>query len=238
MEIRCYLAMTAQEMQTQTTLPPYPGWMACHFSCYGTGLSNLPGFLPPESMLIVNDRTPICGHDPTLIKDQLTQLCEAHSPSRILLDLQRPGQAQTDTLVNTLLEGLPCPIGVSEAYAEGRSCPVFVAPCPLCTPLEKHLAPWQGREVWLDIAMQAQAVTINRLGSHPGGAILEELPEPVFTDETLCCRYHMQVSDDRVIFHLERREPELKMLLEQAKNAGVSCAVGLYQQLGGAAVLS
>lgn len=238
MEIRCYLAMTAQEMQTQTTLPPYPGWMACHFSSYGTGLSNLPGFLPPESMLIVNDRTPICGHDPTLIKDQLTQLCEAHSPSRILLDLQRPAQPQTEALAQALSEGLPCPVGISETYAHTCGAPVFLSPCPLCTPLEKHIAPWLGRELWLDIAMQAQAVTIDRLGSHPGGAILEELPEPVFTDETLCCRYHMQVVEARVVFHLERKENELKMLLRQAESAGIRCAVGLYQQLGNTGLLS
>lgn len=231
MGIHCYLAMTAAEIHNCQPLPKNPGWMACHFSSYGTGLSNLPRQLPPGAMIILNDRTPIHGHDPVQIKEQLLELCAAFSPSRILLDLQRQSQPQTETLVGVLTKDLPCPVGVSEAYAHACDGAVFVSPCPVCTPLEKHFAPWNGRELWLDMALQSQSVIIDQAGSHRCDEILEELPEPVFTDPALCCRYHMEVLEDRVIFHLQRGKTELEMLLQQAEALGVTCAVGLYQQL-------
>ena len=47
MAIRPFLAMTAAEIRGTETLPPKTAWMACHFSPYSTGLSNLPKDLPP-----------------------------------------------------------------------------------------------------------------------------------------------------------------------------------------------
>ena len=52
MAIRPFLAMTAAEIQGTETLPPKTAWMACHFSPYSTGLSNLPKALPPGLSLI------------------------------------------------------------------------------------------------------------------------------------------------------------------------------------------
>ena len=66
-----YLAMTPAEFNSVSQPPPDFAYMACHFSPYGTGLGNLPTVLPPESLLILNDRTPIHGHDPQRIFDQL-----------------------------------------------------------------------------------------------------------------------------------------------------------------------
>lgn len=232
MGIRCYLAMTAQEMSGCGQMPEHPGWMACHFSCYGTGLSNLPRSLPAGSMVILNDRTPIQGHDPAQILEQLHTVCDTWKPECVLLDLQRAGEPQLQKLANTLTGQLPCPVGVSEAYAGDCGDAVFISPCPLCTPLKEHLAPWQGREVWLDIAMQAQIVTVDTNGSHPADVPFCQLTEPVFTDEELCCRYHMELLEDRVLFHLHRGRDELRGLLQQADALGVTCAVGLFQQLG------
>ena len=42
MAIRQYLAMTAAEMTQAGSLPRHAAWMACHFSPYSTGLTNLP----------------------------------------------------------------------------------------------------------------------------------------------------------------------------------------------------
>ena len=68
-----YLAMTAAEMMGNA--PPAEGvaWMACHFSPYSTGLCNLPHALPPGSLLILNDRTPIHGHDASRVCRELSQ---------------------------------------------------------------------------------------------------------------------------------------------------------------------
>ena len=58
MAIAPFLAMTAAEMQNSSQLPPKIAWMACHFSPYGLGLSNLPKELPSDSLLMVDDITP------------------------------------------------------------------------------------------------------------------------------------------------------------------------------------
>ena len=52
MAMDVFLAMTAAEICGNRNLPANLGWMACHFSPYGTGLSNLPKQLPPSSLLI------------------------------------------------------------------------------------------------------------------------------------------------------------------------------------------
>lgn len=73
MEIPLFLAMTAAEFRIAAEIPAHPAWMACHFSAYGTGISNLPRELPAGAMLMLNDRTPICGHDP---EDVAKPLCD------------------------------------------------------------------------------------------------------------------------------------------------------------------
>lgn len=232
MAIRCYLAMTAGEFSAAERLPAHLGWMACHFSCYGTGLSNLPAALPPGSLVTINDRTPVHGHDPVRLTEQLTELTERLKVSCFLLDFQRPGSAETARIVRALTEGLPCPVGVSEVYARESDCAVFLPPCPLRVTLDAHLAPWKGRAIWLDAALEAETVTVDKKGSRFEGASPEALPEPVFMDEALCCRYHTEVQQDRVIFHLLRDREMLAALLEKAEQLGVTQAVGLYQQLG------
>ena len=64
MAIAPFLAMTGAEMRNNSVLPDKIAWMACHFSPYGTGLSNLPKNLPAGSLLMVDDITPPHGHDP------------------------------------------------------------------------------------------------------------------------------------------------------------------------------
>ena len=86
-----YLAMTPAEFNSVSQPPPDFAYMACHFSPYGTGLGNLPTVLPPKSLLILNDRTPIKGHDPDLVLETIEQLTENSPCDGLLLDFQRPG---------------------------------------------------------------------------------------------------------------------------------------------------
>lgn len=79
MALPIYLAMTPWEMEHRE-LPPRCGWMACHFSPYGQGLSNLPRVLPADSLVIVNDRIPPWGHDPKLMAQQLQEVIDTLSP--------------------------------------------------------------------------------------------------------------------------------------------------------------
>ena len=232
MALRCYLAMTAAEFQGVDVLPPHPGWMACHFSCYGLGLSNLPKVLPEGAMVIVNDRTPVNQHNPEVILQQLLALIDALHPSCFLLDFQRPAQPQAAEITRVLTEKLPCPVGVSQLYAEDLNCPVFLSPPPLHKPLKEYLQPWQGRPIWLEAALTAQTVTVTKDGSCFEPVQYTCLPEPSFCDDELYCRYHIDCQPDAATFTLQRDQALLETMLEEAETLGVELAVGLYQQLG------
>ncbi len=232
MGLQPYLAMTAAEFHAAATLPSHPGWMACHFSCYGLGLSNMPASLPEGAMIIVNDRTPVNMHDPQIILSQLLELTDKYKPGCILLDFQRPDQSQTAQIARTLCESLPCPVGVSEPYAKDLDCPIFLPPPPVQMPLKDYLKPWNGRQIWLETALVTETVTVTEDGSKFEAAQLTTLPEPHFTDENLHCNYHIECKPDAAVFTLMRNEAQLSALLEEAESLGVSLAVGLYQQLG------
>ena len=88
MALPLYLALTAAEFQNCSSLPEHAAWMACHYSPYGLGLSNIPKDLPQGSMLILNDRTPPCRHDPELIARQLGEIAERFQCGGVLLDFQ------------------------------------------------------------------------------------------------------------------------------------------------------
>ena len=159
-----YLAMTAAEFHTDSPLPCPTAWMACHFSPYGTALSNLPSALPKGSLLILNDRTPVFGHNPERIAQQLAETAEQFECSGILLDFQRPDEDRTGSIAEAIA-ALPYPVAVTPQYAEKLDCAVFLPPPPMTTPLKTHLAPWQGRKIWLEAAMEKQCVRVDKTGS-------------------------------------------------------------------------
>ena len=171
MAIRPFLAMTAAEIRGTETLLPKTAWMACHFSPYSTGLSNLPKALPPGSMVILDDITPIHRHDSETIAAQLRPRLDALKCSGVLLDFQRPGYEEAELLAERLSEALPCPVGVSALYGRGLNCPVFLPPAPLDVSLANYLAPWNSREIWLELALDGEIITLT-----PAGATTAPLP--------------------------------------------------------------
>ena len=231
MAIRPFLAMTAAEMRNCTTLPPKTAWMACHFSPYGLGLSNLPRFLPPHSLLTVDDITPLGGHDPEAITRQLTFLAESFALSGILLDLQRPGYEEAGELVSYLSRSLPCPVAVSEAYAAGRDAPVFLSPVPPSVPVREYLLPWTDREIWLDVSAWGEILTLTEEGCRSMPLPPWELPGEGFTEPDLHCRYNIIIKESAAQFTLWRTEEDLASLLAEVETLGVTNAVGLYQEL-------
>ncbi len=229
MAIPLYLAMTAAEFSTCTALPEKIAWMACHFSAYGTSVSNLPRTLPEGSLLILNDRTPVHGHDPHRIADALAQAAAELKCSGVLLDFQRPGCEETAKIAKAL-QALPCPVCVSECYAQALPCPVFLPPVPPHRPISEHLAPWAGREIWLEAALEGEELTLTESGCHissPGVPI----QNPEHTDEALFCRYRIAVEERCARFFLYRSRDDLAALLDAAGKLGVSRAVGLWQEL-------
>ncbi len=233
MGLQRYLAMTAAEFSTTCPFPKHPAWMACHFSCYASGLSNLPTSLPEGSMVIVNDRTPPHGHDPVLIAEQLCRLQQELNISYFLLDFQRPDDVETKNLVSVLVSQLVGPVGVTEQYAKDLQCPVFVSAPPPHKGLKEHLGPWSGREIWLEAALETEKAVVTPQGCQFEVLSEGSLTEPVFTDHTLHCRYHTQISDAQAVFTMQRQKEELLSLLEEAQALGVELTVGLYQQLAG-----
>lgn len=229
MGIPVYLAMTAAEIASAPTLPEHPAYMACHFSPYGSGLSNLPDTLPAGSMLILNDRTPISGHNPQLIAGQLAELCQVLAFDAILLDFQRPGEPQTAALCKLLTEKPAIPVGVSDLYARELDCPVFVSPVPPDIDPKEHLAPWRGRELWLDAAISNCRITVSGSSSVCDLLPWEPLPADALYHDLLHCRYTIQCGTDAE-FHLSRGPDEVTGLLEAAKSFGVTRAIGLYQE--------
>ena len=227
MEIPLYLAMTAAEFSSYDPLPQHPAWMSCRFSSSGNGLCNLPSTLPEGTLLILDDQTPPAGHDAFLIRRQLEEILNSHRCAGLLLDFQRPDSMETAEIAKTLL-ALPCPVCVSHLYAEELFCPIFVPPCPLTIPIEQHLAPWQGREIWLEVALDRADYRIHKNGCQIRPASQEALP---FYDEKLFCHYGIRIEPEQILFTLERKRTDLDILLASAAACGVTRTVGLFQEL-------
>lgn len=230
MAIPMFLAMTGTEMQEIHKNPTNTAWMACHFSPYGTGLSNRPDTLPPQAMLILNDRTPVCGHDPALIAQQLTECVTDLDCRAVLLDFQRKGEPETAAIVDTIVQTCPCPVAVSDGYAENLNCPVFLPPVPPNIPLAEHLAPWKGREIWLEIALDGLEITVTSDGTHTTALSLPQPGMPVHREATLHCHYDMTIGEDFIRFQLFRTPEDVDALIKDAERFGVTHTVGLYQE--------
>lgn len=231
MPLPVYLAMTAAQFQQKMPLPSHPAWMACHFSCYGTGLSNCPEKLPHNTLLILNDRTPIWEHDPKVIVDQLQLIAERNKIPGILLDFQRQGIPQTAAVAKAVVEELSCPVAATESYAADLDCPVFLSPPPLHCPLKAYLEPWAGRQIWLEAALDCQQMTVTREGCVISSVFPHQPSDTGFLEENLFCRYTIKVEEEKIVFTLYRTPETLKSLLSEAEKLGVLLAVGLYQEL-------
>jgi hypothetical protein len=230
MAIVLYSAMTAAEFR-QNPAPAFPiAWMACHFSPYGTGLSNLPEALPKGSMLILNDRTPVFGHDPQRVAEQLEERAAQLECDGILLDFQRPAHPQVQAIA-AAVAALPYPVGITPAYAQELECAVFLPPPPLTVPLASYLQPWQGRKIWLEAATERGCVQVNKRGSRAIDRTDTACPYP-HVDDMLHCRYGMELGTEYIDFFLYRDETQLKALMQEGAGLGIQRFVGLYQQLG------
>ena len=231
MALPLYLAMIAAEIMAISSPPANCAYMACHFSPYGNGLSNCPRELPPDTMLILNDRIPIHGHSPERIESQLLELHSKLHFHSLLLDFQRPGYAETAALSAHLVKALPLPVGVSDMYAQGLDCPVFLsAPSP-DIPLSRYLQSWNDREIWLEAALDGVEITLTETGATTIPCSPEEVSKASHSDPTLHCHYQIDTEDSLARFTIFRTREDLNDLLKEAEDLGVTQAVGLYQQL-------
>jgi hypothetical protein len=230
MAIPMFLAMTRSEwMQRKDSGTPI-GWMACHFSPYSTGLSNRPSSLSAGSMLILNDRTPVNGHDPDVIAAQIEETVIQYSCSHLLLDLQRPDEPQTFAIVKAIAQSCPCPLGITEYYADGIDCAVFLPPVPLNIPAARYLQRYSGRQIWLELSAECLSISVTKDGSRFRNLPLQEAGDAVFQDDELLCHYDTTITADQICFSLHRTPEDQKLLVMEAEKLGVTCVTGLYQQ--------
>lgn len=228
MEIPLYLSMTGAEFTHCRKHPSHIAWMACHFSPYGTGLTNLPAHLPKKSLIIVNDRTPIHRHDPMQIRQALEEIISNLDCSGVLLDFQRSDSTEAIELINTLLT-LPCPVCVSDIYAKELECPIFLPPIPITVSPEEYFAPWKGREIWLDAAPESVTFTVNKMGCQIKPNKFNQ--KTLFREDHLFCHYCAQTQGDSIEFYLQRTKQDVKDLLRHCAAFGVTTGVGLWQEL-------
>lgn len=223
--------MTAGELAQFRENGQNLAWMACHFSSYGQGLSNLPESLPPGSLLMVDDRNPIQGHDPSQVVQQLEDCVSKYQCAGVLLDFQRPGSGEGEAMVNYLESHLSCPLGVSSLYGAGRKSAVCLPPPPCHVPLKAHLAPWPGREIWLELAMEGETISLTKAGAKfaPFAPTQQKAP---FWEPAVHCQYAIALEDHQARFTLWRTREDLETLEQEAQTLGVTRTLGLWQELG------
>ena len=229
MGIPCYLAMTAAEMGDFSAVPEHMAWMGCQFSSWNAGLSNLPQWLPPGAVLTLNDSFPLAGHDPERIAGELRGAVEAFSCAALVLDFQRPGDPETEALAARLTE-LPCPVAVSLPYAR-EDLAVLLPPAPLSVPLEEYLSPWRDRDIWLELALDGEIITLTEEGAQGIPLPYPDRAAEGFREEALHCHYRAELKKDRAEFTLWRTVEDLHDLTEEAEKLGVKALMGLYQEL-------
>ena len=149
----------------------------------------------------------------------------------VLLDFQRPPEPEAEAMVSRIASALSCPVAVTERFAKEPDCPVFLSPAPLHLPLADHLAPWRGREIWLEAALCQEEVLITEKGMTRNSIFPTERLDGGFYNEDLRCCYRTEVSEDCIRFTLFDTPESLKKKLEFAASLGVARAVGLWQEL-------
>ena len=223
-----FLAMTAAECKK--ALPNRVCFMACRFSPYSAGLTNLPTELPPNSMLLLDDSMPPAHHDPKTVIGQLGELVRQFSVSGVLLDFQREKTEVCKAMAEAILQALPCPVAVTEDYARDLGCAVFLSACPANVALEKYLQPWK-QGIYLEIAPSRMQITLTENGAEKVFLSVGETESLMFYDAGLCCHYKTEVSQNRAVFTLQRNKEDLERLIKKAQDCGVRATVGLYQEL-------
>lgn len=182
--------------------------------------------------MILNDRMSCQGHSPDLVAGQLQEAVDRLGCESVLLDFQRPREPESDAIVSKIIHSLSCPVAVAERFAADLDCPVFLSPAPLHVPLADHLAPWQGREIWLEAALGQGEIIVTAQGT----TAATQFPPDGFTggfyEEALCCHYRTKIGGDRIVFTLFDTPESLEKKLEHAHSLGVKRAVGLWQELG------
>ena len=228
MAIPLYLAKNPWEFAQKNSCNENSAWMACRFSPSGAGLNHVPEQLPKNTLLILDDMIPPQGHSINQVKTTLSHIAEKFSCPGILLDFQRPNNPESCEMIRSILT-LSCPVIVSHIYAADLNCPIFLPPIPPWMIPEEYIKPWQNRNIWLEVAIQTQTLTITDNGCRISECIYGESRDLPFHSENLCCHYGIDLSEKQALFTLNRNKSHISALLNRLEQFGVKGCVGLYE---------
>lgn len=222
-----YLAMTAAELSAASGNPYGCGVMTQCFSSQGSGPGYLPEALPEGSVLLLNDHVPFDGHDIFRIGSHLAQYCAQKNPRAVILDFQRSFTPDLQALTAHLNACLPVPVIPPPAYADNG--PVFLPPVPTNKSPEKILAPWKGREIWLELTFLGQQFSVTETGCSIT-SLSYPLRDTPFYDRQALCHYRIEETDEAVLFRLHRTRDDYTLFLQEAAEMGVCGAIALFQE--------
>ena len=230
MAIGPYLAMTTAEFDENPQIDFPMAWMT-PLDC--GEWTQLPVNLPTGALLVLTDQLPIDADAVSPLCSTLSEIMFRFGCQGIVLDFQRPGQEEALAFARQLVDSLPCPVAVSDLYARDLECPVFLSPVPPDCRLSQHIAPWQDREIWLDLSTEGLEIVLTEDGS-----TFKPLPHfvpstPGHRETRLHIHYAITVDKASAVFTLWRTKSDLHALLQEAEHLGVSKVIGLYQELNG-----
>ncbi len=175
-----------------------------HFSVSGPGLSSRPHRLPPGSLILLDDQTPWNGHSLEAVCQETTDVLLRTGAAGLLLDFERPPTDETACLAQCLIQCCQeagCPIGMPPDYlgsGGGRRLP---PPLPCHRTPEQALAPYHGREIWLEAAAGGCQVTLGAdtpaicpgRPPPPGGRV--RTVHRIYRPTPMLCRYFSYPTD-------------------------------------------
>ena len=226
MAIQRILAMTVEEISAGSTPPWGYALMGCHFSGDGRQMVGLPEELPEGCGLILDDRNPI----PQTTRKMIDAFA-ALKPAYLILDFQQQATKNAKAFAMELTS-LPCPVAMPAEYARGLNCPVFLPPVPPNIPIVEYLLPWNGHEIWLELALDAVEITLTLQSSGFDAFAHARSYSDSHTDSMLHCHYKISKQPDALQFYCYRSREDVEAMLSSSLPGNLTHAVGLFRELG------
>lgn len=224
MAIQRILAMTEAEIRNLSAPPSAFALLGCHFSPEKSCLVGLPDSLPSGCGLVIDDRNAI--FDLGAI-EALKKL----EPAYVILDFQRPPEDSSVQTAAVLAQSLRRVI-IPPPYADALDCPLFLPPVPPHTPISEYLKPWQGREIWLELALDASEITVTPKGTEICCFHHAMPSDDSHRDSMLHCHYKISQRTDALQFYCYRTQEDIEAMLRTPLPPNLTHAVGLFYELG------
>ena len=220
MAIPVYLAMTPEEIQSVHKIPQNVAyWHSLDF----------PAQPSRDSLLVFTDEEEFRPSNAGIIAEDLVASAKSLHCRGILLDFQHENRHENSALV-TELEARRYPFAASALYAENRNCAVFLPPVPLTATLADYIRPWQGREIWLELAMDGLRIAVTAQDSQEYYLSHASSLNKAHIDWKMHCHYSIETREDTAVFTLWRTKQDIEAMISEVSALPVRLAVGLWQE--------